>query len=149
MGDVANEMPRINAALENQQEDHQTSMVEVQHMIQNQSISILIEPSASLSYVSPTIAEKCNLSLKKFEKYWLVQLATRTKRKVVSYVENCEMFMSQFKTQVKLNVLPLGSYDVLIGMESMEKHKVVLNFFEKTFTCLNDKLRIRHSQRDT
>ena len=49
------------------------------------------------------------------------------------------MFMSQFKTQVKLNVLPLGSYDVLIGMDWLEKHKEVLNCFEKTFTCLDDK----------
>ena len=47
--------------------------------------------------------------------------------------------MSQFKTQVKLNVLPLGSYDVLIGMDWLEKHKVVLNCFEKTFICLDDK----------
>ena len=49
------------------------------------------------------------------------------------------MFMSQFKIQLKLNVLPLGSYDVLIGMDWLEKHKVVLNCFEKTFTCLDDK----------
>ena len=67
--------------------------------------------------------------MKKFEKYWLVQLATRTKIKVVSYVENCDMFMSQFKTQVKLNVLPLVSYDVLIGMEWMEKTKGSFKLF--------------------
>ena len=64
------------------------------------------------------------------------------KRKVVSYVENCEMFMTQFKTQVKLNILPLGSYDFLRGMDWLEKHKVVLNCFEKTFTCLNEKWKI-------
>ena len=46
--------------------------------------------------------------------------------------------MSYFKTQVKLNVLPLESYDVLIGMDWMEIYQVVLNYFEKTFTCLND-----------
>ena len=49
------------------------------------------------------------------------------------------MFMSQFKNQVKLNVLPLGSYVVLIGMDWQEKTRVVLNFFEKTFTCLEEK----------
>ena len=108
-------------------------------MIQNQYVSILIEFGASLSYVSPSIKKKYNLSLKKFEKSWLVQLDTRTKRKVVNYVENCEMFMSQFKTQVKLNVLSLGYYDVLVGMDWMERHQVVLNCFEKNFTCLNDK----------
>ena len=77
--------------------------------------------------------------MKIFEKYWLVQLATGTKRKVVNYVECCEMFLSQFKTQVNLNVLPLWSYDIIIGMDWMEKHQVVLNCFEKTFTCLDDK----------
>ena len=49
------------------------------------------------------------------------------------------VIMGQFKTQVKLNVLPLGSCDVLIGMDWLEKHRVVLNFFEKTFTCLDEK----------
>ena len=89
--------------------------------------------------MSPSIVERYNLQLKKFEKSWLLQLSTGTKRKVVRYVQNCEMFMSQFKTQVKLNVLPLGSYDVLIGMDWIENHKVVLNCFEKTFTCLDEK----------
>ena len=58
---------------------------------------------------------------------------------MVNYVENYDLFMSQFKTQVKLNVLPLGSYDVLIGMDWLEKYQVILNCFQKTFTCLNDK----------
>ena len=64
VGDVANEMPRINAVLENRRDDHHTSMVEVQGMIQNQSVSISIDPGASLSYVSPNIEESCNLHLK-------------------------------------------------------------------------------------
>ena len=46
--------------------------------------------------------------------------------------------MNQFETSVKLNVLPLGSYDVLIGMDQLEQHRVVLNYFDKTFTCVNN-----------
>ena len=60
--------------------------------------------------------------MKKFEKSWMVQLATRTKMKVVNYIENYDSFMSQFKIQVKLNVPPLGSYDVLTGMDWLQKH---------------------------
>ena len=89
--------------------------------------------------MSPSIEKSCNLHSKKFEKSWLVQLAIGTKRKVVSYVEDFEKFMSQFKSQVKLNVLPLGSYDVLIGVDWLKRHRVVLNFFEKIFTCLDEK----------
>ena len=35
-------------------------------------------------------------------------------------------------------MLPLGSYDFLIGMDWLEKNQVILNCFQKTFTCLNN-----------
>ena len=130
-------MHRINAELENRPEDHQTSMVEIQGMIQNFSFSILIDPGASLSYIYSSIVEKCKLPLNKFDKSWLVQLSTRTKRMVVKYVKNCDLMMDQFETRVKLNAFPLGSYDILIGMDWLEKHRVILNCFHKTFICLN------------
>ena len=46
--------------------------------------------------------------------------------------------MDQFETLVKLNILPLGSYDILIGMDWLEQHRVVLNCYDKTFTCMNN-----------
>ena len=46
--------------------------------------------------------------------------------------------MDLFETYVKLNVLPLGSYDMLIGMDWLEQHRVVLNYFDKTFTYENN-----------
>jgi hypothetical protein len=30
-------------------------------------------------------------------------------------------------------VLPLGSYDIIIGMDWLERHKVILNCYEKSF----------------
>jgi len=56
VGDLVRELPRISAALENRQEDHQNSMGAVEGMIKDKPISILIDPGASLSYVSPSIA---------------------------------------------------------------------------------------------
>jgi hypothetical protein len=49
--------PTISATLENRQIDHQISMVEVEGMLNNKPISILIDPGASLKYVSPKIVE--------------------------------------------------------------------------------------------
>ena len=49
VGDVENEIPKINAALENRQVDHQTSTVEIQEMIQNKPVTIMIELGASLN----------------------------------------------------------------------------------------------------
>ena len=84
------------------------------------------------------MVEKCKLSIEKFARSWLVQLATGAKRKVISFVKNCAVTMDQFETSVKLNVLPLGSYDMLIGMDWLEHHRVVLNCFDKTFTSINN-----------
>ena len=38
----------------------------------------------------------------------------------------------------EIKCIIVRSYDVLICMDWLEKHKVVLNCFEKTFTCLDD-----------
>ena len=89
-------MPRISVVLENWQAYHQTSMVNIEGMIKSQPISILIDPGASMSYISPRIVELCTLAPVKFDKAWLVQLATRTKRKVASYVKDCELLMNDF-----------------------------------------------------
>ena len=125
VGELARSMPRINASLENRQAKYQTSMVEVEGMINQTLVTILIDPGASLSYIAPQIVEKCKLSVDKFENSWLFQLATGAKRKVIGFVKECALLMDEFKTTVKLNVLPLGSYDLLIGMDWLEQHKVV------------------------
>ena len=135
---MARIMPRICAALENQQANHQTSMVKIEGMIKSQPISTLIGQGASLSYASPRIFELCKLPQEKIDKSWLVQLSTSTKQKVTSYVKNCEIMMNELNTHADLNILLLGSYDLLIGMDWLGKHRVMLNYYHKTFTCLDD-----------
>ena len=99
----------------------------------------MIDPGASLSYVSPGIVEKCKLQKSKILKSWLVQLATETKRKVTDFVKGCELNMNGLISQADLNILPLGSYDLLIGMDWLEKHRVLLNCYDKTLSCIDDK----------
>ena len=42
--------PQINAALDGWQEDHQATMVEIEHKILNTSISILIDPGVGAMF---------------------------------------------------------------------------------------------------
>ena len=95
-------------------------MVEVEGKLNQIPISILIDLGASLSYIYPNLVEKCKLSVQKFARSCLVQLAIGAKRKVISFINNCVVTMDQFETFVKLNVLPLGSYDMFIGMDWLE-----------------------------
>ena len=113
-------------------------MVEVEGMINQTPVTILIDPGDSLSYIAPQIVEKCKLSVDKFENSWLVQLATGAKRKITCFVKECALLMDKFETVVKFNVLTLGSYYLLIGMNWLEQHRVILNCYDKNFTCLNN-----------
>ena len=54
-------------------------MVEIEGKILNTYISILIDPSACQSYVSPKIVDVCKIGKEKLATPWLVQLATGTK----------------------------------------------------------------------
>jgi len=55
----------------------------------DQTISILIDPWATLSYVSSKIVEQCKLQVVKFKNPGLVQLATRAKKGVLAKVNIC------------------------------------------------------------
>jgi hypothetical protein len=120
VNDVARTIPRIYVALEDRQVDHQASVVEVEGNIAKKYISILIDLGSSHNYVAPKVVDSCILQKCKHKKSWLVQLATRTKRKVSELVEACPLEMNGLFTWENLNILPLGSYDVLIGMDWLE-----------------------------
>ena len=47
--------------------------------------------------------------------------------------------MNELNTHDDLNILPLGSYDLLIRMDWLEKHIFMLNCLDKNFSCLDDK----------
>ena len=46
--------------------------MEVEGKLNQTPISILIDPGASLSYISPDLVEICKLSVEKFANSWLV-----------------------------------------------------------------------------
>ena len=52
-------------------------------------------------------------------------------------VEKCPLEMNGLATSIDLNVLPLGSYDVLIGMDWLEVHRVKLDCYHNTFECMD------------
>ena len=109
MGQVERAVPRIYAALENHQEDHQSAVVEVAGKIAEESISILIDPGSTHSYITPRVVEICAFKKVKHNKSRLVQLATGTKRNVSEVIEKCPLSMNGLVTCVDPNVLPLDS----------------------------------------
>ena len=78
--------------------------------------------------------ENCHLTKVSHVRPWSVQLAIGAKRNVIEFVANCEISIHDHVTRINLNILPLVSYDMIIGMDWLEKYNVLLNCFDKTFT---------------
>ena len=135
VNDLTRNIHRINVALEDRNADHQPIMLEVEGKISNTPVSILIDYGSSLSYIAPKIVENCKLVKEK--NAWLVQLATGVKQKVTEIVKDYIMDLDNMDTSVNLNILPLGSYDILIGMDWLESHKDVIDYLHKIFSSVD------------
>ena len=136
-------MPRIYASLDNNQYEFHSHMIEMEGMINKQTIEILIDSGATHSYIDPKMVENFHLPRNKHGKSWLVQVATRAKRKVNEMVKSCPMDMYGLNTREDLNIFPLGSYDFLIGMDWLDQHHAILYYHNKEFTCLDEEGSLR------
>ena len=65
----------------------------------------------------------------------MVLLATCTKQNIYEIIKDYEVSLNGFPARINLNILPLGSYDVLIGMDWLEQHHLMLDFLHKSILC--------------
>ena len=143
VGHEAVTIPNICAVLEDHQEGHKATVVEVKGQIVEHTVSLLIDPGSTHSYITPELVEMCTLKRSKHRISWLVKLATGTKKKVSEVVSKCPLVMDGLVTYSDLNVLPLGSYDILIGMDWLEAHRVKLDYYINNFECIDEEGNLR------
>jgi hypothetical protein len=110
-------MPRIYASLDNQQVEFQSHMIEVEGKINDQPIVILIDSGASHSYIDRKLVERFHLPRRKLGKSWSVQLAIGAKIRINELVKECPINMNELSMKEDSNIIPLGSYYWLIGMD--------------------------------
>ena len=54
------------------------------------------------------------------------------------YQQDCELNFNEMDTSIDLNILTLGSRDILIGMDWLESHKTIINCLHKSFDCIDE-----------
>jgi hypothetical protein len=72
VNDVERSVPQIYASLDDNQANHQASVVEIEGMIFNHLVSVLIDLGSNFSYIAPRVVDKCKLQKQKKTKPWLV-----------------------------------------------------------------------------
>jgi hypothetical protein len=61
-------------------------------------------------------------------------------------VKACPMEMNGMQTNVDLNNIHVGSYNYLIGMDWLDQHHVILDYYNKEFTFLDEQRKLRSVQ---
>jgi hypothetical protein len=56
------------------------------------------------------------------------------------------MDMNELNTRADLNILPLGYYDCLIGMDWLDQHHAILDYHNKAFNFLDEEGNLRKVQ---
>ena len=94
--------------------------------------------SALDSFISPSLVKLCGLVVACQVDRWQVELATRYKVAIESLVKGCNLNLGIFTTIVDLLILPLGSYNIVLGIYWLATHQEIIDFFCKSVQCVDD-----------
>ena len=72
MGQKVGIIPKISTVLEDHQEGHNSTMVEVEGEIAEHTISALIDPRSTHNYITPRLVELCTLKNSNHRRSWFV-----------------------------------------------------------------------------
>jgi hypothetical protein len=129
---------RIHAVVNNHQAEHQSTVLETTGTIADQTLSILIDPGATESFISGAALKRIKVKAVEQDEFSFVEMALGAKQKVGGKVMGCALNLGDFVTRVNLYVTILGSYDVVIGMDWLESHEAILNCKTKWLSLVDD-----------
>ena len=104
IGDVQKIIPWISVVLYNKQEEHQATIIEMDHELCDLFVTILINPKSNYMYVSSDFVDKCGLNKEVHAESWLVQLAIGSKKGVYNLVRDCVFKLNGMAALAHLNV---------------------------------------------
>jgi hypothetical protein len=128
----------IHASVNDCQVEHQSTVLETTGTVADQTLSILIDPGSTESFISGAALKRIKVMVVKQDKFIFVEMASEAKQKVGGKVMDCILNLGEFVTRANLYVTILGSYDVVIGMDWLESHEAILNCKTKRLSLVDD-----------
>jgi hypothetical protein len=129
---------QIHAAVYNRQAEHQSTVLETTGTVADQTLSVLIDPGATESFISGAVLKRIKVKAVEQDEFSFVEMDSGAKQKVGGKVTRCALNLGEFVTRVSLYVTILGSYDIVIGMDWLETHDAILNCKKKRLILVDD-----------
>jgi hypothetical protein len=128
----------IHAAVNNRQDEHQSTVVELSGTLNHINVKILFDSGATDSFISPSALEKSGLAAYKHDDFKQVEMDSGGKQAVGPSVDNCIVDLGVCTTRLKVYVTALGTYDLIIGMDWLVAHQALVDCFAKRVLCVDD-----------
>lgn len=129
---------RIFATLDQKQVEHQNSVIEAQDNTQGMKVSILFYSGATDSFISSSFVALCDIPMVKAKNSWQVELASSSRVCANVIAPDCTILFETFSTSVNLRVIPLGTYDIVLGMDWLGSHLAILDCKNKSIKCVDN-----------
>ena len=106
--------------------------------IQASMVVVLFDFRATNSFISPYIVEHYGLVAVRQDVSWEVELTSGARVSVSSMVHSCPIHIGKLSTMSNLHITPLGSYDVVLGMDWLYAHSAKMDCRQKRVECVDD-----------
>lgn len=129
---------KIHATMDDHQAEYQVTPIETLGILFGLPIYVLIDTGATENFISPRLAKKLSRMVGYMATSWDVEYANQTREKVEQCLFDARIELPCFSIEVNLYVAHLGSYDVLLGMNWLWRHRAKVDFHTKTIEFLDD-----------
>ena len=113
-------------------------MLETTGIVVDQTLSILIDPSATESFIYGAALKRIKVKKVEHDDFSFVEMASGAKQKVGGNVMGCTLNLGEFVIRANLYIMILGSYGIVINMDWLESHEVILNCKMKQLSLVDD-----------
>jgi hypothetical protein len=114
-------------------------VIQLQAFIEDKEILILVDSGSSTSFVNTQLASKLQ-GASPLPQLRKVNVADGTQHSCSSYIPHCPWSVGKHQFYTDLKILPLGSFDAILGMDWLEEHNPDIDWVKRHSIFTNPKV---------
>uniref|UniRef100_A0ACD5V7W1 Uncharacterized protein n=1 Tax=Avena sativa TaxID=4498 RepID=A0ACD5V7W1_AVESA len=108
-----------------------SGVIQLHAFIADMEMLILVDSGSSASFINKMLADKL-AGAQKLQKPCTVRVADGSQHRCTTYIPVCQWTSQGCHFTTDLKILPLGSFDAILGMDWLEQHNPTIDWIQKT-----------------
>jgi hypothetical protein len=108
-------------------------VIQLQAFSEHREVLLLVDSGSSTSFINSQLAAQMH-GAKPLPQACKVNVADGTQYQCTSYIPACPWSIGNHQFHTDMKILPLGSFDAILGMDWLEQHNPDIDWVKKTLT---------------